>query len=220
MEVEQKQNEAVQEQKPNDKEYNFRALEAKYERIVAQQREEKENLLRQLEDFKKSQNHKEEDDDDSEPYVDTKRLYKTLDKFEKKVEDKIEKRSEERARRLLEEERKNAWLEATHDFYDVMQHAEKLAQKAPELAKVILKMPEGFERQQLVYNNIKAMGLDKPEVKQSNIQEKINANQKSPYYQPSGVGTAPYASSSDFSMTGQEQSYRKMQELKSRLRLG
>lgn len=219
METEQKQNEAVQEQKPNDKEYNFRALEAKYERIVAQQREEKEQLLKQLEDFKQSQSHK-EDDDDSEPYVDTKRLYRTLDKFEKKVEDKIEKRSEERARRLLEEERKNAWLETNHDFYDVMQHAEKLAQKAPELAKVILKMPEGFERQQLVYTNIKAMGLDKPDVKQPSIQDKVDANRRSPFYQPTGIGAAPYAAASDFSRSGQEQSYRKMQELKSKLRLG
>ena len=50
-------------------------------------------------------------------------------------------------------------------------------------------------------------------------QEKIDANRKSPYYQPSGVGAAPYASAGDFSDSGQKSAYAKMQELKSRLRI-
>ena len=78
----------------------------------------------------------------------------------------------------------------------------------------------GVERfQKLVYENIKALGVDKPEQKQNSVQEKIDANKRSPYYQPSGVGSAPYASAGDFSDSGQKNAYAKMQELKKRLRI-
>lgn len=208
--------------KPNDKEYNFRALESKYQRQLEQERTEKERITRELEEMRRGvqTKHSEDDDDDSEPYIDKKRLTKTLTSFEKKFEDKIEKKAEEKARTLLAEERKNAWLESNQDFYDVMQHADKLAQSNPILADTILKMPDGFERQKLVYANIKALGLDKPEVKAPTIQEKIDANRRTPYYQPSGIAPPPYASVGNFSESGQKQAYQKMQELKSRLSLG
>lgn len=208
--------------KPNDKEYNFRALEAKYQTQLAQERAERERIARELEEAKKVHQMKQhdEEDDDSEPYVDKRRLNKTLSNFEKKFEERIEKKAEEKARKLFDEEKKNAWLDSNRDFYDVMQHAEKLAQKNPDLAETILRMPEGFERQKLVYANIKALGLDKPEVKQSTIQEKVDANKRTPYYQPSGVAPAPYAAVADFSETGQKQAYEKLQQLKSRLSLG
>jgi hypothetical protein len=80
-------------------------------------------------------------------------------------------------------------------------------------------MPEGFERQKLVYKNIKALGLHKPEEKAPSIQDKVDANRRSPYYQPSGVGSAPYAPVGDFSANGQKAAYEKMQELKSKLRI-
>ncbi len=115
----------------------------------------------------------------------------------------------------------SSWLESNPDFYETLQqHAEKLPQRAPKLAESILRMPDSFERQQLVYNNIKALGLDKPQPKESSIQEKIDANRRAPYYQPTGVGSAPYASAGDFSSSGQKNAYDKMQELKNRLRLG
>lgn len=211
---------ANQEQKTNDKEYNFRALEAKYQRELAQERAAREEAEKKaLELISRQQNVKDEEDDDSEPYVDHKKLNKTLSSFEKKLEEKIDKRAEEKARTLLEINKKEYWLKQNPDFYEVLQHAEKFAQKDPELAEAILEMPEGFERQKLVYKNIKALGLHKPEVKQPSIQEKIDANRRSPYYQPSGVGTAPYAGAGDFSPVGQKSAYEKMQELKSRLRI-
>jgi len=89
----------------------------------------------------------------------------------------------------------------------------------PELAESILEMPEGFERQKLVYKNIKALGIHKPAMKEPSIQEKVDANRRSPYYQPSGVSTAPYSQVGDFSNTGQKQAYEKMQQLKSQLRI-
>lgn len=211
----------VEQSKPNDKEYNFRALEAKYQRQLEQERTEREKIVRELEETKKLIQNKqsEEDDEDSEPYIDKKRLAKTLNHFEKKFEEKIDQKAEEKARRLFDEEKKNSWLETNRDFYDVMQHAEKLAQKNPDLAEMILRMPEGFERQKLVYANIKALGLDKSEAKQTPIQEKIDANKRTPYYQPTGIAAAPYAAASDFSEAGQKAAYLKMQETKKRLGL-
>ena len=101
-----------------------------------------------------------------------------------------------------------------------MNHAEKLAQKDPELAETILSMPESFERQKLVYKNIKALGLHLPEQKAQSIQEKVDANRRNPYYQPSGIANAPYASQGDFSPQGQQQAYNKMRELQKKMRLG
>jgi hypothetical protein len=80
-------------------------------------------------------------------------------------------------------------------------------------------MPEGFERKKLVYQNIKELGINKPEQKQPSIQDKIDANRKSPYYQPSGVGTAPYAQVGDFSEAGQKNAFAKMRELQKQMRL-
>ena len=118
-----------------------------------------------------------------------------------------------------EELKQEMWLENNPDFYDVLQHAEKLAQKDPDLAESILEMPEGFERQKLVYKNIKALGLHRPEEKAPSIQDKIDSNRKSPYYQPSGIGTAPYSNAGDYSPAGQKQAYEKMKQLRNQLRI-
>jgi len=90
---------------------------------------------------------------------------------------------------------------------------------APELAESILEMPESFERQKLVYKNIKALGLHQPKPKEPTIQETVDARRKGPYYQPSAVGAAPYHSAGDFSASGQKNAYDKMKELQARLRL-
>lgn len=214
-----------EQQKTNDKEYNFRALENKAREF---ERKAMEAERRALEAEKKAQEalqtrqqprHDDEDDDDNEPYVDHKRLSKKLSSFERKMEEKIDKRAEEKAFMMVQKERQDSWLRSNSDFYDVMQHANKLAEQDPELAETILAMPEGFERQKLVYKNIKTLGLHKPKVAEPSIQQKIDANQKSPYYQPTGVGSAPYSQGGDFSPAGQKQAYSKLQELKSRLRI-
>lgn len=209
--------------KPNDKELNFRALEAKYQRQLEQERAarlEAERKNQELQAHKQTQsNNDDEDDVSTEPYIDEKRLNKKMNKFGQTTQSEIQKAMEQAKYAAKEELKQEMWLENNPDFYDVLQHAEKFAQKSPELAKTILRMPEGFERQKLVYQNIKELGVHKPEVKQSTIQEKIDANRRSPYYQPSGVGSTPYQSQSDFSAGGQKQAYEKMQELKNRLRI-
>jgi len=207
------------ENKLSDKELNFRALESKYQQQLAQERAAREQAEKLAKEALEKIQSKPEDDDDAEPYVDHKRLNKKLNQFGQQTQSEIQKAMEIAKQAAKEELKKEMWLENNPDFYDILQHAEKFAQRSPALAQSILAMPEGFERQKLVYQNIKELGIHKPEVKQSSIQEKIDANKRSPYYQPSGMGTAPYAQVGDFSTQGQKQAYEKMQQLKKQLRI-
>jgi len=210
----------VEEAKVSDKELNFRKLEAKYQQELMSERQRREEAERRAQELsQKTATVEEDDDDDGEPYVDKKKLEKKLARFGEHTKKQTQSEIQKAVQQAIQEERKQNWIKQNPDFYDTLQHAEKLAIKDPGLAESILEMPEGFERQKLVYKNIKALGLDRPETKQPSVQEKIEANRRSPYYQPSQVGTAPYAGAGDFSPAGQEQAYAKMKELQSRLRL-
>lgn len=205
-----------QENRTSDKELNFRALEAK----LHQERNARLELEKKLHDATNKISKNDDEDSDDEPYVDHKRLEKKLNKFGQNTQSEIQKGMELAKQAAKEELKHEIWLENNPDFHDVLQqHADKLLHKAPELAKIILRMPEGVERQKLVYQNIKELGLNKPEVKQPSIQETIDAKKRSPYYQPSGVGASPYTSVGDFSSSGQKQAYEKMQQLKAQLRI-
>ncbi len=204
----------------DSKERNFRAFEAKMKRELEQERSariEAERIAQEA--LSKRQSVSEDDEDDNEPYVDKRKLNKTLAKFGEQTKQQTHGEIQKAVQNALQEERKSMWLKQNSDFYDVLEHADKLALRNPDLAETILEMPESFERQKLVYKNIKALGLDKPEQKQQTIQEKVDANRRSPFYQPTGVGAPPYASAGDFSPQGQKQAYEKMKELKSRLRI-
>ena len=218
--TDQNQIQANQQQdvKPNDKELNFRALEAKFQREKQEQRQEIERLQRELEAKSKAALHEEEETSE-EPYVDHKRLEKKLNKFGQNTQSEIQRAMEAAKHSAKEELKQEMWVEKNPDFYDVLQHAEKLAKDDPELAQIILEMPDNFARQKLVYKQIKKSGYDKPAQKQPSIQDKIDANRKSPYYQPSGVGTAPYSQVGDFSPVGQKNAYDQMQKLKQQLRI-
>lgn len=206
------------ENKLSDKELNFRQLEAKYQRQLEQERAARLEAEKRAEEAARKKSIDEDDeDDDSEPYVDHRKLDKKLAKFGEQTQKITQTEIQKAVQAALQEEKKQSWLKNNSDFYDVLQHAEKLAQQDPELAETILQMPEGFERQKLVYKNIKALGLHRPMEKQPSIQEKIDANRRSPYYQPSSVGTAPYASAGDFSPAGQKSAYEKLLSLKKRL---
>lgn len=207
----------AQEQKTNEKELNFRRLEARYQQQVDEARSRTEELEKKIQEM--SQKHPDPEEDDTEPYVDHKKLSKTLNKFGQSTQSEIQKAMQQAKKDAKEELKQEMFLENNPDFYQILEHAEKFSQRAPKMAESILRMPEGFERQKLVYNSIKEMGIDKPEVRQSTVQEKIDANRKPAFYQPSGVGASPYASQSDYSPAGQEQAYQKMKELQSRLRL-
>jgi hypothetical protein len=145
-----------------------------------------------------------------------------LEKFGQNTHSEIQKAMEIAKQSAKEELKQELWLEQNPDFTDILNEDNliKLVNKAPGMADSIKRMPDGFEKQKLVYNAIKSMGIDKPEAKQPSIQDVVNANKKSPYYQPSGVATAPYAMAADFSPSGQKNAYAKMKELSSKLRLG
>lgn len=212
----------IQQEKPSDKEINFRNLEAKYQAQLEKERQARMEAERRYEESRKyvpAPPANDEDDDDSEPYVDHKKLNKKLAKFGETTKAQTQSEIQNAVQIALREERKQNWIKQHGDFYDVLKHAEKLALQSPDLAESILEMPEGFERQKLVYKNIKALGLHEETKKAPSIQDKIDANKRSPYYQPSGVGTAPYASVGDYSEAGQKQAYAKLQELKKNLRI-
>lgn len=203
---------------PSDKEINFRKQEAMYQRML----DERERRIQELEQANQTRSkaalQEDEDDDTSEPYVDHKKLNKKLAKQGQATQTEIQKAMEFAKQSAKEELKQEMWLENTPDFFETMKLADKFAAKAPKLAENILRMPEGFERQKLVYNTIKELGIDKPEQHKSSTQDRIDANRQNPGYQPSGVGSAPYnGMGGDFSPSGQKAAYEKIQELKNRM---
>lgn len=204
----------------SDKEFNFRQLETKYKTEVERERQARVELEAKLQTLSQQSNVTNEDEESSDPYVDNRRLEKKLARFGQSTQSEIQKAMEKAKQDAKEELKQELWLENNPDFFDVLQNAEKFAQANPMLAESILKMPDSFERKKLVYANIKAMNLHKPAPKESSIQEKIDANRRSPFYQPTGIGTAPYSGAGDFSDAGKKAAYQKMLESKSRLRLG
>lgn len=207
----------AQDQQVSNKELNFRALENKYQQQLAAQQAENERLRQELQ--QRQQPQVQDDDEDHEPYVDHKRLKKEQARFGQQIKQETQTEIQKAVRMAIAEERQNNWMKNNPDFQEVMSHAEKFAQQDPELAETILQMPEGFERQKLVYKTIKGMGIHKAPVPEPTMQQKIDANRRSPYYQPSSVGSSPYSQVSDFSEQGQKDAHAKMKQLQARLRL-
>ena len=214
-------------QKQSDKELNFRKQEEMFTRKLEQERqariaaEERAAQIEKMAQQKLSQTQ-DDDEDSDEPYIDKKTLKKQLSKFGQQTQQETENKIQNAVQKALSDERKQNWMKNNPDFYDVMQHAQKFAEKDPELAETILEMPDTFERQKLVYKNIKALGIHKKEDPKSNIQETIDNNRKNPYYQPSGMGAPPYgmiAGGKDYSPSEGKNAYSKMKELQARLRI-
>jgi hypothetical protein len=206
-------------EKVDNKELNFRRQQQMYERQIEQERAARIEAENKYKEAQARLTKPADDDDDTEPYIDKKRLKNSLNQFGQETKTDIQKAMEVAKHQAKEELKQELWLEQHPDFAEVLTHAEKFAQKAPKLADSILRMPEGFERQKLVYENIKQLGINLPEQKQSTVQDKIDANKRSPYYHPSGIGTPPPSMGGDFSRVGQKNAYDKMQELKNKLRL-
>lgn len=194
-------------------EKNFAVQRRYYEKELEKQRQEYEQRIQTLGQQTAAQSN-DNDDDDSEPYVDKKTLKKTLSKWEQNLDQRIDKKAEEKAKSMVEQERQTSFLKQNSDFHQILTPdlIQKFVEKHPEIAEPMLEMPDNFARQKLLYQNIKALGLHKPpEIKP--IQEKIEQNRRSPYYQPSGAGTPPYANAGDFSPIGQKSAYDKMKQL-------
>jgi hypothetical protein len=208
------------ENKANDKEFNFRQLEAKYKNEIERERQARVDLEQKVQELSEKHTQDPDEDDQSDPYVDHRKLEKKLAKFGQMTQTDIQRAMEMAKNSAKDEIKQEIWLESNPDFFDVLQHADKFADANPLLAETILKMPDNFERKKLVYANIKAMNLHKPPQKQSSIQEQIDSNRKNVFYQPSGIANAPFTPQGDFSTEGQKNSYKKMKEAQARLRLG
>jgi len=221
------ENQVQDQPKQSDKELNFRKQEEMYKRQLEQAnaaRQAAEDKVAQLaqQNLNKAQIIDDDDDDSDEPYVDRRRLEKRLGKVVKQVGNDTDTKIHNAVQLALATERRNQWLKNNPDFNEVMSHAQTFADRDPELAETILEMPDGFERQKLVYKNIKALGIHKKPEDQPKIQDKIDANRRSPYYQPSGMSAPGYGISNggkDYTPAEGQNAYKKMQELKSRLRI-
>jgi hypothetical protein len=202
-------------QKTNNTEINVGRLA----RQLEAEKEAREKLQQEISQLREvsQRRQREEDPEDSEPYVDERRLNKKLDRFAEDFDKKLDKRVEERAAMMIERERQQNFLKNNADFNAILGDEailQKLVDQHPEIAEPLLEMPDNFARKKLVYQNIKALGLHKPDVQKQSIQEKIDANRRSPYYQPSsGASTPPYGNSGDFSAAGQKNAYAKMKSL-------
>lgn len=211
-------------QAPNQKEINFERIRKQLDQEKAEKQQLQQRLAeleRNAQASKTASQHEQDEDDPDEPYVDHRFLTKKLSKWEEKLEQKFERKAEEKARIIVEQERQQSYVKANPDFQETLtqENIEKFAQKHPAIAERMLRMPDTFDRQALLYEQIKALQVNKKEEPKPSIQQTIDANRKSPYYQPTGVGTSPYSQQGDFSPTGQKAAYEKLKELKSRLRL-
>jgi hypothetical protein len=203
----------------SDKEINFARVRKQLEEANARaERAEQVAAEAQRSIQERSEPQQEEEDSYDEPYVSPKFLNKRLSHIEKNIEEKIDKKAEEKAEKKLEEFKAQQWLRQNPDFNEVMDQAQKLQDKDPELADIILSFPNNFERQKLVYKHIKATGMHLKEAPKASIQETVDKNKRSPYYQPGDVASAPYAGGANFTDTGMKAGYAKMQELINRRR--
>lgn len=199
----------------SQKEVNMRNLGRQLEEERAARVQLQEELKKERES-QSSKRFKDDDEDQSdEPYVDRKSLKRELSKFADVFEQKVDKKAEEKARSMIEQERQQNFLRSNPDFKEVLspEVIQKFAEKHPDHAEALLEMPDNFARQKLLYRAIKDLEVNKPPAPQQTIQQKIDANRKSPYYQPSGGSLPPYAGGGDFSDGGQKNAYSKMQEL-------
>lgn len=220
MTIDTKEATNTDQQKQSEKEFNFEKLRKQLE----SERAEKIKMQERLEALERAQRtSKPDDDEDSdEPYIDQKTFSRKMSKFESQMEEKIDKKAEEKARIFLEQEKQQDYVKRNPDFVQTLtqDNIQKFANEHPSIAERMLKMPDNFDRQALLYEQIKALqSQKKASDEKSAVQQKIDQNRKSPFYQPSGMGSSPYAAAGDFSPSGQKASYDKLQELKARLRL-
>src|SRR5271163_439554 len=133
----------VQEAKSNEKELNFRRLEAKYQQELSVERSKREEAERAMQQYSQKK-EVEEEEDSSEPYVDHKKLSKSLSKFGQSTKSDIQKAMEEAKRTAKEELKQEMWMESHSDFHDVLSHAEEFAKESKDMADTILRMPDTF----------------------------------------------------------------------------
>ena len=115
------------ENKANDKEFNFRQLEAKYKNEIERERQARVDLEQKVQELSKKHTQEPDEDDQSDPYVDHRKLEKKLAKFGQMTQTDIQKAMEMAKNSAKDEIKQEIWLESNPDFFDVLQHADKFA---------------------------------------------------------------------------------------------
>lgn len=202
--------------KDNSSEMNLRKMARALEEEKAARIRLENQLQEHAERFKAPAKSEDDDYRSDEPYVDRRSLKKELSQFAQDFKKEASKEAQEYANKMIEQERQQNFVRSNPDFMQVMNDdtmLQKFVEKYPDMAEPLLEMPDNFARKKLVYQNIKALGINRPEAPKVSIQDKIDANRKSPYYQPSGGNTPPYSSQGDFSDAGMKNAYAKQQAL-------
>ena len=203
----------------SDQEVNLVKQRKMYERQLEQERQARLQLEQRLSEIEKARiSHPiEEEDDDAEPYVDRRRLAKTTHKVKQEIKQETQQDIQRAIQQAIENDRIERYLESNPDFKETLDtHADKLAHLSPSLAKSILAMPDTFERQKLVYESIKLLGLNKPKQAESSIQQKVDQNRRAPF-QPFGVGASPYGIANGGFNIGREEGKNLYQQMQDRI---
>lgn len=209
----------------NSKEINFKKQTEYYEGVLQEERRKRLELEQAIKSMAPKQKEEPEEEEDDEPYVDRKKLDKTLNKFANKSREETKSEIQRAVNEALNNERQNSWLKTHPDFYEVMQHAQAFADKNPDLAEDYLDLEAAdFKKQKMVYNNIKAMGIHKKEEPKPSIQDQIKDNKKGYFYAPSGIGSPPFqpfiAGGKEYSQEEQKAAFHRMRQLQEKLRVG
>ncbi len=202
--------------KDNSSEMNLRKMARALEEEKTARIRLEHQLQEHAERFKAPAKSEDDDYRGDEPYVDRRSLKKELNQFAQDFKKEASREAQEYANKMIEQERQQNFVRSNPDFMQVMNDdtmLQKFVEKYPDMAEPLLEMPDNFARKKLVYQNIKALGINRPEAPKVSIQDKIDANRKSPYYQPSSGSTPPYASQGDFSDAGMKNAYAKQQAL-------
>ena len=134
--------------------------------------------------------------DTIEDFIDPKSLRATLDHREKR----LKREAEEIAERKLQE-----WKAKEHqqnhinrlkseypDFSEVMTEKNVMAveQSNPEFVQSLLHIKDDYERKKLAYNFFKrVLPKEAPQEQKASIKERVEENQRNPYFIPAGSGT-------------------------------
>lgn len=210
------------EQQTSDKEVNLRRLAQAKERAemaLEKERAEKADLMQRMQQMEATKSSLQEDDDlEDDGYVESKKLKKTLSRFEQKLEQKFDQRVEEKARRMMDEERKKdmAFRQKTEmpDFDKVVtdEAAHKFEESFPEWAQTILQQKDEYVRRKLAYEAIKGTSVNLSK-KDNDVQERVNKNQRNTYLVPEAIGSGVIKAGGDFSETGKKSAYQQMKNL-------
>lgn len=208
------------EQKPDNKEFNFRRLEQSRDEEMRKRVEaekEREYLKRELEQIKTMLQPKEEDPlasiDPYDPKSVQAGISKTLEIERKKILKEAEEVVRQNLERTKKEDRVNSLRYEHSDYDQVMneQNIAKLGDLQPELVESLLEVQDEYKRRKLAYQAIKKHIVAKPEPRAS-IKEKVEENKANPYFIPASHGNPP-VKGIDFDMQSKDarkQAYEKL----------